>query len=254
MDRHHRLGRDRRDHHRRVDDRVEPRPRITGYGFVVFTVGSLAWLGDRPDDRPAGALWTNVVLTVLNLFGIWRWLGRRRRIEEGGNAAAEASEAGAGRDPVSGVAADQGADRGWRRAECSARCVDAMAGCRAAAPLCRRFAKAALPGSGRRFAACRGAAPAVEGRQARDALIDRLRRARGRLNKDQWPVPLIVTAELAPQDFAWLDDLRRRHYPARAQPAAGASHHVPRACRRRPRPSCASALRAMPRRARRRAL
>jgi len=26
--------------------------------------------------------------------------------------------------------------------------------------------------------------------------------------------PLIVTAELAPPDFAWLDDLRRRHYPA----------------------------------------
>ncbi len=26
--------------------------------------------------------------------------------------------------------------------------------------------------------------------------------------------PLIVTAELAPEDFAWLDALRRRHYPA----------------------------------------
>jgi hypothetical protein len=26
--------------------------------------------------------------------------------------------------------------------------------------------------------------------------------------------PLIVTAELGPEDFAWLNDLRRRHYPA----------------------------------------
>ena len=26
--------------------------------------------------------------------------------------------------------------------------------------------------------------------------------------------PLIVTAELAPADFAWLNELRRRHYPA----------------------------------------
>lgn len=26
--------------------------------------------------------------------------------------------------------------------------------------------------------------------------------------------PLIVTAELAPEDFAWLNDLRLRHYPA----------------------------------------
>ena len=26
--------------------------------------------------------------------------------------------------------------------------------------------------------------------------------------------PLIVTAELAPADFAWLNALRRQHYPA----------------------------------------
>ena len=26
--------------------------------------------------------------------------------------------------------------------------------------------------------------------------------------------PLIVTAELGPEDFSWLNDLRRRHYPA----------------------------------------
>ena len=25
--------------------------------------------------------------------------------------------------------------------------------------------------------------------------------------------PLIVTAELGPEDFSWLNDLRRRHYP-----------------------------------------
>jgi len=25
--------------------------------------------------------------------------------------------------------------------------------------------------------------------------------------------PLIVTAELAPEDFAWLDALRRHHFP-----------------------------------------
>jgi len=26
--------------------------------------------------------------------------------------------------------------------------------------------------------------------------------------------PLIVTADFAPDDFAWLEGLRRRHYPA----------------------------------------
>jgi len=56
--------------------------RITGSGFCVFLVGSLCWLAaSLLTDQPA-LMWTNVVLTVLNLFGIWRWLGRQARIED----------------------------------------------------------------------------------------------------------------------------------------------------------------------------
>ena len=33
-------------------------------------------------DQPA-LMWTNVVLTRLNMFGIWRWLGRQAKVEEG---------------------------------------------------------------------------------------------------------------------------------------------------------------------------
>jgi hypothetical protein len=102
--------------------------RITGAGFIVFTIGSIAWamLG-LATDQP-NLLWQNVVLTALTLFGIWRWLGRQRRIEEGGETAAEDSKARAGENlfPVSLLAkapvmSSDGKELG--------RSVDAMAGC-----------------------------------------------------------------------------------------------------------------------------
>ena len=66
--------------------------RITGYGFAVFLVGSLAWLATGLlSDQPA-LVWTNIVLTVLNIFGIWRWLGRAAKLEDGSTAAAKASQ------------------------------------------------------------------------------------------------------------------------------------------------------------------
>src|SRR4051795_3211183 len=66
--------------------------RITGYGFCVFLVGSLAWLATGVITGQPALTWTNVVLTVLNLFGIWRWLGRQTKVEEGARSASEASE------------------------------------------------------------------------------------------------------------------------------------------------------------------
>ena len=65
--------------------------RITGYGFIVFTVGSLAWLSLGIATGQANLLWQNIILTALNLFGIWRWLGRQAKIEDGGAAAQEQS-------------------------------------------------------------------------------------------------------------------------------------------------------------------
>jgi hypothetical protein len=101
--------------------------RITGYGFIVFTVGSLAWLGFGLMSGQSALVWTNAVLTVLNLFGIWRWLGRQARIEDGSAAAAAASRATPGEAlfPVSLLA------HAKVRSESTSlgACVDAMAGC-----------------------------------------------------------------------------------------------------------------------------
>jgi hypothetical protein len=101
--------------------------RITGYGFAVFLLGSLAWLATGLLTNQPALMWTNVVLTVLNAFGVWRWLGRQARVDEGGRSASEASEETPGEAlfPVSllsRAAVTNGNDE-------MGRCVDAMAGC-----------------------------------------------------------------------------------------------------------------------------
>lgn len=61
--------------------------RVTGWGFVVFTVGSIGWCLVAVATGQQNLLWTNGFLTVVNLVGIWRWLGRNARYEAGGRTA-----------------------------------------------------------------------------------------------------------------------------------------------------------------------
>lgn len=65
--------------------------RVTGWGFVVFLIGSVAWCAVGASTGQTNLLLTNGFLSVVNLIGIWRWLGRQARYEKGGAAAAEAS-------------------------------------------------------------------------------------------------------------------------------------------------------------------
>jgi hypothetical protein len=101
--------------------------RVTGYGFVIFTLGALCWIAVGAFTHQPALLWTNAVLTVLDLFGIWRWLGRQAKVEEGARAASEASELAAGETlfPVSlltrALVTSGGTEVG--------RCIDGMAGC-----------------------------------------------------------------------------------------------------------------------------
>ena len=102
--------------------------RITGYGFCVFLVGSLSWMANGLMTGQSALTWTNVVLTVLNIFGIWRWLGRQTRIEEGAASAAQASEHTPGEAlfPVSLLSKAPIEDASGNRLGTA---VDAMAGC-----------------------------------------------------------------------------------------------------------------------------
>src|SRR6202007_1871385 len=61
--------------------------RVTGWGFVVFTVGSIGWCAIALSTGQQNLLWTNGFLTLVNGVGIWRWLGRKARYEAGGKSA-----------------------------------------------------------------------------------------------------------------------------------------------------------------------
>lgn len=66
--------------------------RVTGWGFVVFTLGSIAWTTYGAATGQPNLVWQNLFLTVVNLIGVWRWLGRQARLDEGARSASEKSE------------------------------------------------------------------------------------------------------------------------------------------------------------------
>jgi sporulation protein YlmC with PRC-barrel domain len=66
--------------------------RVTGWGFAIFVAGSIAWSVVGLSTGQTGLLLTNAFLTIVNLVGVWRWLGRESRREDGARAAAERSE------------------------------------------------------------------------------------------------------------------------------------------------------------------
>jgi len=72
--------------------------RITGWGFVVFTAGSVAWTTVGATTDQPNLLITNAFLTIINLLGVWRWLGRQARYEQRGKSAVEACATGS--EPV----------------------------------------------------------------------------------------------------------------------------------------------------------
>lgn len=160
--------------------------RITGAGFIVFTVGSLAWLtlgliGDDP-----ALLWMNVALTALNLFGIWRWLGRQAKFEEGAGHAAEASERKASETlfPLSLTAS---AKLTARDGAALGQCVDGMAGCSSGRIAYLVVAEGGVGGVGERLRRVDWSDVAVDG----DTITTTLDRAAfdrlDELEKDKWP-------------------------------------------------------------------
>ena len=65
--------------------------RVTGWGFIIFTIGSICWSIVGLSTGQSNLLWTNGFLTAVNAIGIWRWLGRQAKYDDGGAAAAHKS-------------------------------------------------------------------------------------------------------------------------------------------------------------------
>jgi len=72
--------------------------RVTGWGFVVFTAGSIAWSIVGITSGQQNLIISNGFLTLVNLIGVWRWLGRQSAYEDGGESATRASRCAAGPD------------------------------------------------------------------------------------------------------------------------------------------------------------
>lgn len=49
-------------------------PRVTGWGFVIFTVSSVCWIATAVIQGEMPLTIQNGVLFVINLIGIWRYL------------------------------------------------------------------------------------------------------------------------------------------------------------------------------------
>ena len=159
--------------------------RITGYGFVVFTFGALCWIAVGVLTGQAALLWTNVVLTALDIFGVWRWLGRQARVEEGARAASEASEHTPGEAlfPVSLLTRAPvrcGGDE-------VGHCIDAMAGCRSGRLDYLVVSEGGLAGVGERLRRVPWSAAHVEG----DVVVAHFGRDKfgglDELQRDEWP-------------------------------------------------------------------
>ena len=161
--------------------------RVTGYGFVIFTIGALCWIVVGISTHQPALLWTNAVLTLLDIFGIWRWLGRQTKVEEGARAASEASEMipGEALFPVSllthAAVTNGGAELG--------RCIDAMAGCSSGRLSYVVVSQGGLAGVGETLKRLPWDSATVEGE--------------------------VVTTELNTARFEQLDSLPRDQWPAR---------------------------------------
>ena len=160
--------------------------RITGYGFIVFTVGSLAWITLGITTGQANLLWQNVILTALNLFGIWRWLGRQAKIEDGGSAA-QADSADLASEtlfPASLLAKAKLTGAGGIELGSS---VEAMLGCRSGRPAYLVIAQGGVAGVGETLRRVEWRDARVEGDRLVTTLTPAAFAAVEELARDQWP-------------------------------------------------------------------
>jgi hypothetical protein len=126
-------------------------PRVTGWGFIVFTVGSLAWSTVAITTGQANLLWTNGFLTFVNLVGIWRWLGREAKYDDGAQAARSHSHMKAAAPTLFPIAEVAGRALNGAGGEKIGQGVGAMAECGSGRIAYVVFAEGGIGGVGERL-------------------------------------------------------------------------------------------------------
>ncbi|MBW6523124.1 PRC-barrel domain containing protein [Sphingomonas sp. RHCKR47] len=102
--------------------------RVTGWGFVVFTIGAVAWIVVGLKTGQTQLLWSNVFLGVVDVFGIWRWLGRRAKFSDAADAEQARSEHGKC-EPLFSISRIDGLPVTGVGGQVIAHSVDALATC-----------------------------------------------------------------------------------------------------------------------------
>ena len=67
--------------------------RITGWGFVIFTLASVGWSIIGFASGQTNLVLSNGFLILVNIVGVWRWLGLKAKHEDGSKFAAQRSAA-----------------------------------------------------------------------------------------------------------------------------------------------------------------
>ncbi|WP_137787822.1 PRC-barrel domain-containing protein [Sphingomonas sp. 3P27F8] len=102
--------------------------RVTGWGFVIFTIGAAGWIVVGASTHQPQLLYSNIFLAVVDLLGVWRWLGRRAKISDAAEAEVRRSKQRDGDDLFS-----LGSVEGWpvlsQDGAVMAHAVDVLASC-----------------------------------------------------------------------------------------------------------------------------
>jgi hypothetical protein len=56
--------------------------RVTGWGFAVFCVGAVSWIIVGAGTGQQNLLLSNAFLLLVDVVGVWRWLGRKARYDD----------------------------------------------------------------------------------------------------------------------------------------------------------------------------
>lgn len=156
--------------------------RLTGYGFIVFAIGSVAWAGYGWITEQNNLLVQNLILLAINVLGIWRWLGRAARYEEGAEAASEeASTPLVAASALAGMGAvdKQGKDIG--------QVVDAMISCASGRVTYATVSVGGIGGVGEKLFAVPWADLRISAETVEvNSIASRLERAEG-VEPDHWP-------------------------------------------------------------------
>lgn len=102
--------------------------RVTGWGFVVFSIGAVAWILVALGTGQSNLLYSNAFLLLVDVIGVWRWLGRHARYESGAEAAVAESRA-APAPSLFALGALPGAAVSGDGGKTIATVVDALAAC-----------------------------------------------------------------------------------------------------------------------------